>query len=165
MMMKICSDHNRNEKFRIRSGTLIVLFILLVCNVGCIAPIPLSTMGTTGGKAAVSFNNEGGGQGESFWITQYDDVVAAILRAGQALSLNLKEKITEDDQAFFRFYDDKGERIDLFVERRTDSLTSIKFNVGWFGSVAFGRLFARQIIFELDKSGAFLEDWRYEPDN
>lgn len=163
--MKICAYPNRNEKSIIRSGTRIVLFIVLICNVGCLAPIPLTTMGTTGGGAAVSFNNEGGGQGESFWIAKYDDVIAAILRAGEALSLNLKEKRTENDQTFFRFYDDKRERIDLFVERRTDTMTSIKFNVGWFGSVAFGRLFARQIIVELNKSGSFLEDWSSETNN
>lgn len=142
-----------------RSITLTVLFIVLVCNVGCIAPIPITTMGTTGGNAAVSFNNEGGGQGESFWIAKYDDVIAATLRTGEALSLKLNEKRTKNDQTFFRFYDDKKERIDILVERRTDTMTSIKFNVGWFGSVALGRLVARQIIFELHKSGSFLEDW------
>jgi hypothetical protein len=81
------------------------------------------------------------------------------LRAGEALSLELQEKTIEDDQTFFRFYDGKKERIGLTIERRTDTMTSISFNVGWFGSVAFGRLFARQIIFELQESGSFLEDW------
>ena len=32
-------------------------------------------------------------------------------------------------------------------------------NLGTAGSLAFGRLMARQIIHELDKSGAFLENW------
>jgi len=111
------------------------------------------------------YSNEGGGQGESFWIAKYDDVIAATLRAGEALSLELKEKKIENDQTFFRFYDDKNERIDLFIELRTDTMTSIKFKVGWFGSVAFGRLLARQIIFELNKSGSFLEDWSSETNN
>ena len=75
------------------------------------------------------------------------------------------DRFRNEKFTIFRFYDDKGERIDLFVERHTDSLTSIKFDVGWFGSVAFGRLFARQIIFELHKSESFLEDWSYEPDS
>ena len=148
-----------------RLGTLIVFFIVLVCNVGCISPIPLTKMGTSGGTAPVAFSNEGGGQGESFWIAKYDDVIAATLRAGEALSLELKEKKIENDQTFFRFYDDKNERIDLFIELRTDTMTSIKFKVGWFGSVAFGRLLARQIIFELNKSGSFLEDWSSETNN
>ena len=87
------------------------------------------------------------------------------MRASEALSLNLKEKRTESDQTFFRFYDDRGESIDLFVVRRTDTMTSIKFNVGWFGSVAFCRILARQIIFELEQSGSFLEDWSSDVNN
>jgi hypothetical protein len=146
-------------------GKLIVLFFVLVCNVGCLSPVALTTMGTAGSSAPAAFNNEGGGRGESFWIAKYDNVIAATLRAGEALSLELKEKRIENDQTFFRFYDDKKERIDLFIERRTDTMTSIKFNVGWFGSVAFGRLLARQIIFELNKSGSFPEDWTSETNN
>ena len=148
-----------------RLGTLIALFIVLVCNVGCLSPVAINTMGTAGSNAPVAFSNEGGGQGESFWIAKYDDVVAATLRAGETLSLELKEKRIENDQSFFRFQDVKNERIDLFIERRTDTMTSIKFNVGWFGSVAFGRLLARQIINELNESGSFLEDWTHETNN
>ena len=116
-------------------------------------------MGTAGSNAPVAFNNSGGGKGESFWIAQYDDVIDAVLQASEVLSLELKEKTIEKDQAFFRFYDAKKERTDLFIERRSDTMTSIKFDVGWFGSVAFGRLMARQIIDELNESGSFLEDW------
>ena len=144
---------------------LIVLFIVLVCNVGCLSPVAINTIGTAGSSAPVAFNNEGGGRGESFWIAKYDDVIAATLRAGETLSLELKEKRIENDQAFFRFYDVKNERIDLFIERRTDTMTSIKFNVGWYGSVAFGRLLARQIINALNESDSFLEDWTFETNN
>ena len=118
-------------------------------------------MGTAASSTPVTFNTSGGGQGESFWIAKYDDVIAATLRAGETLSLKVKEKKLEKDQAFFRFYDAKKERIDLFIERRSDTMTSIKFDVGWFGSVAFGRLMAQQIIFELNESDSFLEDWTH----
>ena len=138
---------------------LIALSIVLTCNVGCLSPLAIGTMGTAGSSAPVAFNNSGGGKGESFWIAQYDDVIDAVLQAGEVLSLELKEKTIEKDQAFFRFHDDKAERIDLFIERRTDSMTSILFDVGRSGSVAFGRLMARQIIEELNESGSFLEDW------
>ena len=143
----------------IRTVRLFALFIILIGNDGCLSPIALSTIGTAGSNAPVAFNNTGGGQSESFWIAKYDDVVAAVLRAGDALSLEVKDKKIENDQTFFRFYDAKKERIDLFIERRSDTVTSIKFDVGWFGSVGFGRLIARQVIFELDEAGGFLEDW------
>jgi hypothetical protein len=119
-------------------------------------------VGSAGSAAPVASNSLGGGQGESFWIAQYHDVIGAVLKAGEALALELKEERLEQDQAFFRFQDTKAERIDLFIERRTDTMTYIRFNVGWFGSVAFGRIMFRQIISELDEAGDFLEYWKRE---
>jgi len=148
-----------------RLGTLIALIICLICNVGCLSPIALNSIGTASSTAPFAFNNLGGGKGESFWIAQYDDVIAATLRAGETLSLEVKENKVEKDQAFFRFYDAKKERIDLFIERRSDTMTSIKFDVGWFGSVAFGRLIAQQIVSELNESESFLEDWTHKTNN
>jgi hypothetical protein len=40
-------------------------------------------------------------------------------------------------------------------------MTSIKFDVGWSGLIAIGRLMARQIIYELDDSKSFLENWTF----
>jgi hypothetical protein len=142
-----------------RLGTLTVLLFVLVCNVGCLSPLALSTMGTAGSNAPVVFNHLGGGQGESFCIAEYDHVIAATLRTAEALSLVEKEKNAEKDQTFFRYYDAKKDKIDLLIERRSATMTSIKFNVGWFGSLAFGRLMMQQIIFELKESKSFLEDW------
>ena len=138
---------------------LILLFIVLAFNVGCLSPIAISTMGTVGSDSPVIFHNSGRGKGESYWIAKYDDVIAATSRAGEVLSLELKEKKTENDQTFFRFYDATKERIDLFIERRSDTMTSVKFDVGWFGPVTYGHLVIRQIIDELSDSGKFLEDW------
>jgi hypothetical protein len=97
-------------------------------------------VGSASSAAPVASNNLGGGRGESFWKAQYRDVIKAVLQAGENLSLELSKERIEQDQAFFRFRDAKAERIDLFIERRTDTMTYILFDVGWFGSVAFGRL-------------------------
>ena len=35
-------------------------------------------------------------------------------------------------------------------------------NVGWFGSLAFGRLVFNQIISELDEAGDFIKDYKRE---
>lgn len=107
----------------------------------------------------MAFNHLGGGKGESYWIARYEDVTAAAMQAAEALSLETKAKTIEKDHAFYRFSDTKDKAIELFIERRTKTMTSIMFDVGWFGSVAFGRLLVNQIIFELIESGAFLEDW------
>ena len=138
------------------------LLIILICNVGCLSPLAINTVGSAGSAAPVASNNLGGGQGESFWIAQYRDVIKAVLQAGENLSLELSEERIEQDQAFFRFRDTKAERVDLFIERRSDTMTYILFDVGWFGSVAFGRLMFRQIISELDEAGDFLEHRKKE---
>jgi len=147
------------KKIKMKLSTLITLIIVLVCNVGCLSSMALNSVGAAAGGAPVSFENSGGGKGESFWIASYDDVIAASLRAGEALSLETKEKKIEKDQAFFRFYDAKKEKVDLFIERRSDTVTSIKFDVGWLGSAALGRLMAGQIIIELNETKSFHEDW------
>ena len=148
-----------------RIGTLITFLFVFVCNVGCLSPIALSTMGSVGSDAPVVFNRLRGGQGESFCIAKYGDVIDATLRAGEALCLEVKEKKVEKDQTFFRFYDAKKEKIDLFIERRSETMTSIKFDVGWFGPIAFGHLMTRQIISELKQSESFLEDWTHKINN
>jgi len=152
----------RGKEAIMRIAMLTTLLLVLVGNVGCLSPIALTTMGTAGSDAPYAFNHIRGGQAEGFYIAKYDGVIAATLHAGEALSLELKEKKMEKDKAFFRFYDARKDRIDLLIERRSDTMTSIKFDVGWFGSVAYGRLMAREIVSELNQSDSFLEDWTHK---
>ena len=135
------------------------LFIFLICNVGCLSPVAMTTMEAAGSGAPVAFNHLGRGKSESYYIARYDNVTAAAVRAAEAVTLEVKEKQIGKDRAFFRFSDAKGKTIDLFIDRRTATMTSILFDVGWFGSVAFGRLLSDQITFELYESDSFLEDW------
>ena len=104
---------------------LIALCMALVCIAGCLSSIGTSTLGTAGSNAPVAFSRSGGGRGESYWIAQYDDVVEATVRAGEVLSLAVDEKKIEEDQAFFRFSDDKAQRIDLFIERYRKSIVEV----------------------------------------
>ena len=73
-------------------SALILLYIALTCNIGCVAPIASSTIGTAGSAIPAAFNYQGGGKAESVWLVRYDDVVTATIRTGEALSLELKEK-------------------------------------------------------------------------
>jgi Protein of unknown function (DUF3568) len=91
-----------------------------------------------------------------FCLANYDDVTAATLRAAEVLSLEQKEKNVAKDRAFFRFSDATNDRIDIMIVRRSATMTSIKFDVGWFGPVVMGRLMSQQIIAELHRSKAFL---------
>lgn len=133
---------------------------------GCLSPIAIQAVGGAAGRAAPSASEyQGGGKGESYFIARYEDVIQAVIKTGEALSLELKEKEVDQDKASFKYYGGNANRINLLIERRTETLTSIIFDVGWTGSIAFGRLVARQIISELDDADAFLEDWSCDSAN
>ena len=137
-----------------------MLGVFIMINGGCVSPFVMQTAGgAAGGAAPSSSENLGRGKGESYFIARYDDVVEAALKAGEALSLEIKEKKVEAQQASIQYVDGKADKINLLIERRTDTMTSILFDVGWFGSMAFSHMMARQITDELDQAGAFLEDW------
>jgi hypothetical protein len=146
------------DKFIMALLKLIALFFL-ICNVGCFSPIAITTIGAAGSGAPVVINHLGGGKGESYWIARYDDVTSAAVRAAKVLSLEVKEKRIGKERTFFRFSDDKDKTVELTIDRRTDTMTSVLFDVGWFGSVAFGHLLVNQIESELIESDSFLEDW------
>jgi Protein of unknown function (DUF3568) len=135
------------------------LFSFLIWIVGCFSPIAITTIGAAGSGAPVAINHLGGGKGESYWIARYDDVTAAAKQAAKALSLEVKKEKIGKDNASYRFSDTRDKTIELFIERRTATMTSILFDVGWFGSEAFGHLLVNQIEFELIESGSFLQDW------
>lgn len=146
------------KRISLRTGTLLALSFPTVCIVGCLSPIALSTMETTGNETPVVINHAGHGQGDGFFNAEYNEVTAATLRAAEALSLDVKEKKVEKDQALFRFYDATKDRVDIFIVRRSNTMTSIKYDVGWFGSDAFGHLMFREIVSELHRSKSILQD-------
>ena len=87
------------------------------------------------------------------------------MRAGEKLSIQLKKKTTGKDRSDFNFVDDKGAKLGILIERRTETLTWVRFNVGLFGSPSIGRLMARQIIVEVAEANDFLRDWHPTEDD
>ena len=63
------------------------------------------------------------------------------------------------DQSAFKYIDDKGSKLEILIERRTETVTWVGFNVGRFGSASIGRLMARQIVIEMVEADKFLRDW------
>jgi hypothetical protein len=84
-----------------------------------------------------------------FEIAQYEDVIEASRLAAENLSLDLKEEKIEENRASFRYLDDKDQKIDLLIERRTDTITYIEVDVGIFGPQGLGFLTLNQILNEL----------------
>ena len=132
-----------------------VCCLLLTVLIGCTAPLALHGLSSA---TPVAFSSTGSGQGDSAWLAHYDDVVQAALDAGQVLALTLEKKEIGQDQAVFQFMDDKGQKLDVVIERRTETVTYARFSVGMLGSRTIGQLMVRQIIFELNAEGKFLRD-------
>ena len=137
-----------------------VLAFILAGNTGCLSPIALQAVGSAGTAAPVTFHTSGSGEADGFWIARLDDVIEATLRAGHALSLELKDKIVEGDRTILHYIDLKDDKVKLSIERRTDTVTAMHIDIGWFGSPGLAQLLVRQVIFELYEAGAFLQDWR-----
>ena len=136
-------------------GALVITMAL--CS-GC-ALTAASIFPSAAGAAPVVVENRGAGQGYSFWVARYDDVVQAALRAGERLSLELKEQDIEENRAKLRYVDGQDQEISLRIERRTDTVTGVRFDVGSSRFSGFAGLLGRQIIDELNDADAFLVDW------
>jgi hypothetical protein len=143
-----------------RALTLFVAIIFMTIFGGCLSPVAIQAVGGAAGGAAPSTSDyRGAGKGESYFIAHYEDVIQAVLKSGKILSLELEEKKVDKERASLRYFGGKANKINLVIEPCTETMTSIFFDVGWSGSIAFGRLMARQINFELEEAGAFLVDW------
>ena len=134
-----------------------VFCLLLTVLCGCTASLAVQGLGSA---TPVAFNPTGSGKGDSSWLARYDDVVQATLNAGQVLSLELEKKEIGKDQTVLQYVDGKGKKLDVLIERRTETVTYAWFSVGLFGSRTMGQLMVRQIIFEMNEEGKFLRDWQ-----
>ncbi len=70
---------------------------------------------------------------------------------------NVKKETIDIDQASFRFADNNDRTVDVTIEQRTETMTYIQVDSGWFGPLGMGRLLMRQILAELEASGDSLE--------
>lgn len=136
-----------------------LFWLFLTCLGGCAAP--LATQGLSIGVPA-AFDSTGKGSGDSAWLARYNDVVQATLDAGHTLSLKLVTQTIEKDKSSLIYIDDTGSEIKILIERRTETVTAARFDVGFFGSTNIGRLMVRQIIFEMAEADKFLRDWHPE---
>ena len=129
---------------------LAVLCILLASSYGCTTACLVGSAATVGaGAAEAGVTRFEMGRVTRFEIAQYEDVIEASCLAAENLSLDLKEEKIEENRASFRYLDDKDQKIDLLIERRTDTLTYIRVDVGIFGPQGLALLTLNQILNEL----------------
>jgi len=128
---------------------LAVLCILLASTYGCTACLMGSAGPAGAGTTDAGVTRFEMGRVTRFEIAQYEDVIEASRLAAENLSLDLKEEKIEENRASFKYRDDKDQKIDLLIERRTDTVTYIRVAVGIFGPQGLAFLTLNQILDEL----------------
>ena len=142
----------------LRLVTIIATGIILLCFAsGC-------TTGTliTRASSAPSGVSHASGPGSkviSYQVVRFVDAVNCAVRAAEALSLEKTRKDIKDNRARLQYVDEKNQPVDIIIERRSATITTIQVNAGFFGPKGLTRLVLLQIIEELDQAGAHLEDW------
>ncbi len=135
-------------------ASLALIVFSIVIN-GCTTPLVVGGMSTaSSGATSVSGS---GTKVESYQIADYKTVISATLQAAKTLALNVKKETIDIDQALFRFSDNNDRSVDVTIEQRTETMTYIQVDSGWFGPLGMGRLLMRQILAELEASGDSLE--------
>ncbi len=135
-------------------ASLALIVFSIVIN-GCTTPLIVGGMSTaSSGATSVSGS---GTKVESYQIADYKTVISATLQAAETLALNVKKETIDIDQASFRFADNNDRTVDVTIEQRTETMTYIQVDSGWFGPLGMGRLLMRQILAELEASGDSLE--------
>ena len=129
---------------------LTLLCILLASTYGCGTACIVGSAATVGsGAAEAGVTRFEMGRVTRFEIAQYEDVIEASRRAAENLALDLRKEKIEENRASFGYLDDKNQKIDLLIERRTDTITYIKVDVGIFGPQGLALLTLNQILSEL----------------
>lgn len=136
---------------------MVIGTISLCFGTGCTTGILIS--GASSAPAGVSGASGIGSKVASYQVVRYEDAVKCAIRAAEALSLHHTSKEIKEDRAELRYADEKDQSVDIVIERRSASLTTIEVNAGIFGPNGFTRLVLLQIIEELEQAKAYLEDW------
>ena len=144
---------------------LAAMWLVLVTGWGCAAclsPVylgPSATVGSSAGEAGISRYESG--KVKSYELAHYQDVVEATRLAGEALSLKLEKETTNAEQSTFYYIDDKKQKVKVTIEPRTDTLTHIEIDVGFFGPKGLALVVINQIVTEITREGKYLEEWKH----
>jgi hypothetical protein len=131
--------------------------IFLFLGSGCSTGVLIT--GASSAPSGVSHASGPGSRVISYQVVHYEDAVKSAMRAAEALSLENKKKEIKESRAELRYADDKDQAVDIIIERRSATITTIQVNAGMFGPGGLTRLVLLQIIEELDQAEAYLEDW------
>ena len=135
----------------------ICMGIIILCFIGGCTTATLIS-GASSAPSGVSQASGPGSRVISYQVVHYEDAVKCAIRAAEALSLDNKKKDIKDIRTELRYTDEKDQAVDIIIERRSATITTIQVDAGFSGPQGLTRLVLLQIIEELDKAGATLDD-------
>lgn len=131
---------------------------------GC-AAAPLSVVGaaTSVGRAGMSTFRSG--KLETVELVRFEPMCDAVDAAIAELSLNIRRSKMEDGRRYTVWTrDDNGSPVTIQVLRKTETMTRVRIDVGWFGSESTARLALRRVHAALVARGVLkIEELPGEP--
>ena len=143
--------------FTSKFAQIIAIGAIFVCfGNGCTTATLIS--GASSAPSGVSQASGPGSRVISYQAVHFEDAVECSIRAAEALSLENEKKDIKEIRAELRYVDEKDQAVDIIIERRSAAITTIQVDAGFTGPQGLTRLVLLQIIEELDKAGAGLDD-------
>ena len=141
----------------LKCALIIAIGAILLCfGSGCTTATLIS--GASSAPSGVSHASGPGSRVISYQVVRFEDAVECSIRAAEALSLDNKKKDIKEIRAELRYVDEQDQAVDIIIERRSATITTIQVDAGFSGPQGLTRLIMLQIIEELDKAGARLDD-------
>jgi hypothetical protein len=134
----------------LRIGWYEILVIMCGGGLSCgCAAIPVATAGTLASIAATGVSTGSDlykmGKLDTAELARVDEFVAAAHRAAYDLRLARTGYTTSPGITTIWFKDDRGANVKVIVERRTETLTRCRIDVGLYGSEVTARLFLARL--------------------
>ncbi len=101
------------------------------------------------------------GKSDTYINANWQDVVGAMRRTCEKLSLIPIKEESHPEQLKVKYHDDRAQEVTITIVRRTQTMTELHVDVGFFGPEGLGRLVLREMAHELPRS---LTDRRLDPD-
>jgi hypothetical protein len=101
------------------------------------------------------------GKADTYANTNWQDTIGAMRRGTDKLGLHPEVEHAHPEQLKVIYQDDRKQEVTITIVRRTETMTEVHVDVGFFGPEGLGRLVLREIAKEMPKA---LTDRRFEPD-
>lgn len=123
-----------------------VLLLMCVTLTGCAGGLEFAAIGAAANATQAGTAVVKGGKINGALLVPADEVVAAVKLAMEDAGLTIRDV---DTQRAFRTeivaVDDRGARVKVRVRERTDTLSRVQVDMGWFGDAATARLIAVRV--------------------